>query len=32
MHWRTFDKLASEHDVFAAESLAWMIHRFGGKF
>jgi len=31
MHWRTFERLTAEHDVFVEESLAGMAQRFGIK-
>ncbi|HYW91979.1 MAG TPA: hypothetical protein VFA95_05920 [Gammaproteobacteria bacterium] len=31
MHWRTFEKLTTEHDAFVQESLAGMVQRFGIK-
>ena len=32
MRWRTFDRLAVEHNAFVGESLAGMALRFGIKF
>jgi hypothetical protein len=32
MRWRTFKRLAAEHDAFVDESLARMALRFGIKF
>jgi hypothetical protein len=32
MRWRTFERLAAEHDAFVGESLARMALRFGIKF
>jgi hypothetical protein len=32
MRWRTFERLAAEHDDFVGESLAEMALRFGIKF
>ena len=32
MRWRTFERLATEHDHFVGESLAVMALRFGIKF
>jgi hypothetical protein len=32
MRWRTFERLASEHDAFISESLAGIALRFGIKF
>ena len=31
MRWRTFERLAAEHDVFVRQSLAAMAVRFGIK-
>jgi hypothetical protein len=32
MRWRTFDRLAAEHNAFVGESLAGRAPRFGIKF
>jgi hypothetical protein len=32
MRWRTFERLAAEHNAFVDESLARMALRFGIKF
>jgi hypothetical protein len=32
MRWRTFERLAAEHDAFVGESLAGIALRFGIKF
>jgi hypothetical protein len=32
MRWRTFERLAAEHDAFVSDSLAGMARRFGIKF
>ncbi len=29
MHWRTFERLKTEHDALVGESLAGMAKRFG---
>jgi hypothetical protein len=31
MRWRTFERLAAEHDAFVGASLATMAQRFGIK-